>query len=919
MTDEYANQPSIADWKFIEQLKSPLHTEIHWKRSKKKKNEISLKNGVSLEYKFSDTKKKLDTAYDDFNKFLVAGNIPSKGDYKIITTKTATSCFEEYIIDIKANSCVISAADTEGIRRGLVHLEDQITSSGGPFLAIGRINRKPFIKTRISRCFFGPIKRPPLNRDELADNVNYYPDEYLNRLVHEGINALWLSIEFRDLCPSRFFPDHGKDAQKKLAKLRQTVNQCARYGIKIYVFFNEPLGFGNEYYTLPLSSLEKNMQFAGHRYSEKLIFFCTSTKEGQEYLESCTNHIFLNVPGLGGAVAITHGEYFTNCYSYMDTIFKNNCPRCSKRKPWEVYHDTISAMSKGMKKAAPDAEFISWLYAPVLASAEYATAEQQEEALREIAAHTPKGVVMQLNFESNGKVKQFGRTMKAYDYWLAWPGPSDHFRECAVGAIKAGAGVSAKIQVGNSHENATIPFMPVPGSLYRKYKAMKELGVSSIMQCWYFGNYPGLMNKAAGELSFLPFLDDEKSFLEKLAKIDWSQDYRKVSKAWQYFMKGYSNFPITLSFTWFGPLHCSIVWPLHLFPVDQPIAPSWTFGFPDSGDRIGECIHFDYSLDEVLILLNRMDDNWQKGNKLISSIEKNYVGNHDREMDIILYKAIGLQIRSSRNNFTFYDLREKLPFIPRFMEKNEKLATLSKMRTIVFEEIENCEKMRQFCLKDPRLGFHSEAEGYKFFPAKLEWRANLLRHLLKKDFPVVQSDIENNNDIFPEYTGVSVKGKSYKCGKSETEAAIEKFDDNTTSWKSWNDGKNIYFEIEYLKSDKEGIRLEIEPRRLWPVIRYQIHPDGKVSHYSLTSLDRIKWNGSLKESGDYSVALFSIPFKTIPWFDGSKTLRVNICKFDGLFGRCSSSWIKRNPLKPRLVFDDHNSADLGFLLICGEK
>ena len=45
MTDEYANQPSIADWKFIEQLKSPLHTEIHWKRSKKKKNEISLKNG----------------------------------------------------------------------------------------------------------------------------------------------------------------------------------------------------------------------------------------------------------------------------------------------------------------------------------------------------------------------------------------------------------------------------------------------------------------------------------------------------------------------------------------------------------------------------------------------------------------------------------------------------------------------------------------------------------------------------------------------------------------------------------------------------------------------------------------------------------------------------------------------------------
>jgi hypothetical protein len=596
----------------------------------------------------------------------------------------------------------------------------------------------------------------------------------------------------------------------------------------------------------------------------------------------------------------------------MDTIFKNNCPRCSKRKPWEVYHDTISAMSKGMKKAAPDAEFISWLYAPVLASAEYATAEQQEEALREIAAHTPEGVIMQLNFESNGKVKQFGRTLKAYDYWLAWPGPSDHFRECADSAIKAGAGVSAKIQVGNSHENATIPFMPVPGSLYRKYKAMKELRVNSVMQCWYFGNYPGLMNKAAGELSFLPFADDEKSFLETLAKIDWAQNYRKVSKAWQCFMKGYSNFPIMLSFTWYGPLHCSIVWPLHLIPVDQPMAPSWTFGYPDSGDRIGECIHFDHSLDEILVLLGRMDDNWQKGVKLISSIEKDYTGVHDREMDITLYKAIGLQIRSARNNFKFYELREKLPF----MEKDEKLAVLDKMKAIVWEEIENCTTMRLFCLKDPRLGFHSESEGYKFFPAKLEWRANLLRELLKNDFPAVTSDIESNKDIFPEYTGVAVKGKFYECAKSETEASSEKFDDSLSSWKSWNDGQNIYFEAKYMKNGEQCISLQIEPRRLWPVIRFEIHPDGKVSHYSLSSLERIKWKGTLKESGDYSVALFTIPFKTIPWFDGSKPLRLNICKYDGSSGKYIFGWIKRNPLKSRLVFGDHNSADLGFLFIC---
>ena len=34
----------------------------------------------------------------------------------------------------------------------------------------------PWLKDRISRCSFGPIKREPYNRDELMDDVDYYPD-----------------------------------------------------------------------------------------------------------------------------------------------------------------------------------------------------------------------------------------------------------------------------------------------------------------------------------------------------------------------------------------------------------------------------------------------------------------------------------------------------------------------------------------------------------------------------------------------------------------------------------------------------------------------------------------------------------------------------------------------------------------------
>ena len=230
-------QSLMSEWKFVEELKTPLHNTIHWERFEKKENEADLRNGICLEFNFPDENGVLETAHGDFRPFLDAGEIKTDGSYKIITERAKTECFEAYRIETTKNACRVIGNDTEGIRRGLVYLEDEILRLGGPFIPIGTIERKPLIRTRISRCFFGPIKLPPMNRDELTDDVNYYPDEYLNRLAHEGINALWLTISFKDLCPSELFPDHGKDNVQRLAKLKKTADQCARYGIKIYIFW----------------------------------------------------------------------------------------------------------------------------------------------------------------------------------------------------------------------------------------------------------------------------------------------------------------------------------------------------------------------------------------------------------------------------------------------------------------------------------------------------------------------------------------------------------------------------------------------------------------------------------------------------------------------------------------------------------
>ena len=123
---------------------------------------------------------------------------------------------------------------------------------------------------------------------------------------------------------------------------------------------------------------------------------------------------------------------------------------------------------------------------------------------------------------------QLGKGRHVFDYSLAYIGPSELFRHIAARNKKVGA----KLQVGCSHENASVPFIPVPGNLYEKYKTMHELGVYAAMQCWYFGNYPGLMNRAAGMLAREDFANsDEDDFLVRLARPEWGEKAPAVAAA----------------------------------------------------------------------------------------------------------------------------------------------------------------------------------------------------------------------------------------------------------------------------------------------------------------------------------------------------------------------------------------------------
>lgn len=833
---QVADPPASPDetaWPFLQDLAAPASWYFHWTRNERKTDEIALRSGIHLNKKFPDPEGLLDTAYDDFNEFCIAAAIPLDGAYAVVTEQGPTDTFEAFEINVTEHECRIRANDAEGIRRAIYFLEDGLLSAEGPFLKQGNLQRAPFVKTRISRCFFGPIKRPPKNKDELMDAVDYYPDHYLNKIAHDGVNGLWLTIEFKDIVKTTLTPVVDPTREQRLEKLRATVAKCRRYGIDVFVFCIEPRVMDPDH---PLLQAHPEI---GSKTTGTGKLFCPFPAASQQYLYEAVNDIFTQVPNLGGLINISFGERSTTCLSGADEQWRLTCPTCSAKSPGEILEASLSAMEKGMHAANPRARFISWLYVP-----ENGTGPQRDlSPLQEMAAHTPPGVICQINFESGGQRDQLGKPRHAGDYWLSYIGPSAVYQDVANGVAESRGELGAKLQACNSFEVSTVPYVPVPGNLYQKYAQMRSLGVTSVMQCWYIGSLPSLMNRAAASvLPFAPEGQNEEDVLLPLARRDWgAQHAPEVVRAWNRFAEAYSNYPLTNAFQYYGPMHDGIAWPLHLMPVHQNLSPVWKLEYPPSGDRIGECFSGSHTLEEMLELCRRMSDGWQEGLQILRTLKPEYTGEPVRMQDLATAEALGIQFRSGYNILRFYDLRERVLY----GGTEAAPALLEKLRAIVNEEIENTTAMVALCAQNPYLGFQAEAEGYKYFPERLRWRETQLRGLLASEFVQAEKAIAAGERVFPEASGLSKGPLHYAAAKAtpdfgaqwKNEVAWKVVADSAQgphepawSWKATQDGSALYVNVAASASpDWRPVAavLHLEPTHIYPRRTFRVDPNGK--------------------------------------------------------------------------------------------
>ena len=581
--------------------------------------------------------------------------------------------------------------------------------------------RKPWLDNRISRCFFGPIRRPPYNRDELMDDVDYYPDDYLDRLAREGVNGLWLTIAFRDYS-KEVAGEWTKDVPRRIAKLRETVRKCARHGIKVWLFCIEPIEL--DFRRDPLAL--KHPDWIGCTYDNLMGTMCASHPEVQRYIEETVRGIFAAVPGLGGMINISHGEKVTSCLSIYDIKrhpCRTLCPRCNGVPLAELHHRVVRPMVRGMRAAGSDAPLVSWIYChpdPLF-----------KPWMEEAVATAQDGVVMQFNFEDGVFKRQEGRWRNGGDYWIAEPGPSMAFVRVAEAARRGGRRLAAKIQLSCSHEIATIPVLPVPGLLYRKFKGMHDLGVTDSMYCWYFGSAPGIMNRAAGLLAYDDFSVDEDGFLLRLAGFDWGDDAPRMAKIWKACSDAFAEYPLSNIVQYYGPYHQGVVWPYRPDVEMRPLGDSWVPGQPAGGDMAGECL-LDFTLAEALALAQKMCREAYRVEEDIAYLEGKFAGDVERMRELGLVRALQCHLEAGRDFFEFYSARRDAIFSSRSGDASSALRSIAAMKEVVRREIPLTRRMKALCLADSRLGFHSEAESYLYHPDYFDWRLPTLEKSLAR-------------------------------------------------------------------------------------------------------------------------------------------------------------------------------------------
>jgi hypothetical protein len=292
-----------------------------------------------------------------------------------------------------------------------------------------------------------------------------------------------------------------------------------------------------------------------------------------------------------------------------------------------------------------------------------------------------------------------------------------------------------------------------------------------------------------------------------------------------------------------------------------------------------------------------MSEKWNRGVEILNNIRPDFADNPARLKDIGLAEALGIQFESGYNILRFYLLREQLFNA----EVSGEQTILDEMGKIVFGEIDRSERLAELCGNDSRLGFHSEAEGYKYFPGKIKWRIAMLKNLLADDFSFARATIAKGKLEYP----VPANIQTYACGSNLMEAC------DSFRWKADIKDNSLVFEIECeQKGSQDQLFISVSTGSTrYPLLVELTESDKMFS-------DKSGNTGKIFEYSGGWTAEIIIPLVNLDC-NYQKSVRLNVVRVVNFAGKTDYfCWPENNhPVEYRLNLGMYNPQAAGILII----
>ncbi|MDD5728933.1 MAG: hypothetical protein PHV59_10255, partial [Victivallales bacterium] len=492
-----------------------------------------------------------------------------------------------------------------------------------------------------------------------------YPEKLLSDYAANGINAVWLPGVLYTLVPWPGDTGYSVNWEKRLENLRKLTARAAGYGIRVYLYMNEPRN-------MPAGFFSQHPGWKGAEiYTGGAFALCTSNPEVLPALRDGMARLFREVPVLGGVFTITMSENLTHCRS--KPRLGKTCPACDRRNPVEFPVEVNRAIAEGVHSAAPEADVIAWTWGWDPA--------WDEQAI----ALLPKDIKIMCVSETDVPTDAMGIKGRVSDYSISKPGPGPIAKRLHAKAAQCGLRFVAKVQLNNTWECSAVPYIPVPYLVEEHLNKLKTLGISNLMVGWTLGGYPG------GNLELLQMSK------EKLAEKKFGKAAAWVLEAWHKFSTAFREFPLHKSDQLyhapqnFGPMDLLFAEPTgyKVTMVGFPYDDLWSWS---GGNH--------YPEDVFEEQFRKLSEGWSEGLELLNRAEAE-ISENDKANFADLFNVAEAAYCHFRS--TYLQIR----FIRQRNAGNNKEPA-----AVLEEEIAVAKRLLEVVKRDSRIGFEASNHYY---------------------------------------------------------------------------------------------------------------------------------------------------------------------------------------------------------------